>query len=287
MTEKSVGDLLREARVKKGIELGELEATTGIPTHHLLALELDQFALIPEGSVDDYLSRYSESVGLDIAYINSKREVQDAFQQTISVATSSSKYNIQPAFAEDTRDEEVRTEHRRSRSHREPSQKKNPWAAILLSLIALSIVVLVGYFVWQAIPFDKLGSSTKPKEAPVAETTTSVETTTVAPVATSLTNQMVEGQLTTTAVTSKEEVELLITLTGAESWVSVSNDIVGERGTILNAEQKELRVNLRKGSSSFVTLGISQGVEVFVDGEKVDLADIINNSPGSLTLKVE
>lgn len=290
MKEKSVGDILRESRVQKGLQLGDIETLTSIPSHHLLALELDQFSLIPDGLADVYLSRYAESVGLNSLDMTTLREKQEAFHDTLPVTNTVSQPVIKPAFSDDEEEVDepaVRTvETRRRRSHRETSQKKTPWGAILLSILSLAIVVFVAYFAIKELPFNFLGkekSAETTQEAITTETTT-VETTEAA---TAITKEFSEGNLTVIAKTAKEESELVITLTGTESWVSVSNDVIGDQSTTLNEQQKEHKVTLKKGSSSFVTLGIPQGVEVAVDGQKVDLSDILANSPGNLTLRVE
>lgn len=294
MKDRSVGDILRDARVAKGLQLSDLEVLTSIPTHHLLALELDQFSLIPDGLAEEYLGRYAEQVELNVDDIKQQREEQDIFQHTLPLASNNQPV-IKPAFSDDyeEQDEEIKpvvkressvaASNRRRRSHREVSQKKAPWFAIIVSILAFAIVCLVAYFLIQEWPLNLGGFGNGAKSG---EETTVVETTTVSEmtetVATTVTNEFANGQLTTIAKSTKDTVELVITLIGTESWVAV-----GEQSTTLTEAQKELKVSLNKGSSSFVTLGIPQGVEVTVDGQKVDLTDIVNNSPGNLTLRVE
>ncbi|CAM4294310.1 hypothetical protein AT575_09810 [Streptococcus penaeicida] len=65
MREQTLGDFLRESRVSQKITLDEIENKTGISSHYLLALELDQFKIIPEEVFDSYLSQYAEIVNLD------------------------------------------------------------------------------------------------------------------------------------------------------------------------------------------------------------------------------
>lgn len=65
MREQTLGDFLRESRVGQKITLDEIENKTGISSHYLLALELDQFKIIPEEDFDSYLSQYADIVNLD------------------------------------------------------------------------------------------------------------------------------------------------------------------------------------------------------------------------------
>lgn len=61
---KTVGDLLREARNKKGLALQNIERSTGIATHNLLAIELDQFSLLEADKLEGYLQTYAQEVDL-------------------------------------------------------------------------------------------------------------------------------------------------------------------------------------------------------------------------------
>ena len=48
MREQTLGEFLRETRVQRKITLDDIESQTGISSHYLLALELDQFKIIPQ-----------------------------------------------------------------------------------------------------------------------------------------------------------------------------------------------------------------------------------------------
>ncbi|RLU48736.1 helix-turn-helix domain-containing protein [Streptococcus iniae] len=65
MRDKSLGELLREARVSKKITLDEIESKTGISSHYLLAMELDQFKIIPANKLGLFLKQYADIVLLD------------------------------------------------------------------------------------------------------------------------------------------------------------------------------------------------------------------------------
>jgi hypothetical protein len=61
-----IGNSLRDARVRKGLELAELEAETKIRASYLRALEEERFDALPGDSyVKGFLRTYAERLGLD------------------------------------------------------------------------------------------------------------------------------------------------------------------------------------------------------------------------------
>jgi cytoskeleton protein RodZ len=61
-----IGSSLREARVRRGVELGQVEADTHIRTRYLEALENDRFELLPgEAYVRGFLRTYADYLELD------------------------------------------------------------------------------------------------------------------------------------------------------------------------------------------------------------------------------
>jgi cytoskeleton protein RodZ len=61
-----IGSSLREARVRRGLELAEVEAATLIRARYIEALEHEQFELLPAGSYRrSFLREYAEFLGLD------------------------------------------------------------------------------------------------------------------------------------------------------------------------------------------------------------------------------
>jgi cytoskeletal protein RodZ len=61
-----IGNSLRDARVRKGLELTDLEAETKIRARYLRALEEEQFDALPGDSyVRGFLRTYAERLGLD------------------------------------------------------------------------------------------------------------------------------------------------------------------------------------------------------------------------------
>ncbi|MCK1222309.1 helix-turn-helix domain-containing protein [Streptococcus uberis] len=76
MREQTLGEFLRETRVQRKITLDDIESQTGISSHYLLALELDQFKIIPENNFENILKQYAEFVGLDYGLLKNRYEEQ-------------------------------------------------------------------------------------------------------------------------------------------------------------------------------------------------------------------
>jgi cytoskeleton protein RodZ len=61
-----IGSSLREARIRRGFELAQIEADTHIRTRYLKALEDERFELVPgEAYVRGFLRTYADYLGLD------------------------------------------------------------------------------------------------------------------------------------------------------------------------------------------------------------------------------
>ena len=62
----SIGETLREARMRQGLDIADVEARTKIRAKYLRALENEEFALLPGSTfVKTFIRTYAELVGLD------------------------------------------------------------------------------------------------------------------------------------------------------------------------------------------------------------------------------
>lgn len=289
MNGKMIGDILREARLGKQLQLTDIEKGTGIEVQHLLALELDQFSLVPSDQVESYLRSYAEMIGLDADEIYSQYLKQVSFQDTLPHFSSKETISQETEVSEEPVPMERMANRRRRRSHREVTQKKSKLPAILLSLFILAILVVVGYFIFKQWPFINTAQETsKETTSSTTEATTTTETTTVTEAVSNLKMTVQEdGSSLATVQTNKESVDLIFTLKEGESWVGLSDGTNGEQGTILTGEQTKFTVSVNKGISSLVTIGLPQSVTVTLDGQEVDLTNLVNYSPATFTLTVE
>ena len=63
---QAIGERLREARMRQGLDISELETSTKIRAKYLRALENDEFGMLPGSTyVKSFLRTYAEHLGLD------------------------------------------------------------------------------------------------------------------------------------------------------------------------------------------------------------------------------
>jgi len=100
---KSVGLILREARMEKGILLEDVEKATRIRKKFLEAIENDEYSILPSNAyAKGFIKNYSEFLGLDsqttLAFF--RRQSLDATRQSLlpkkSITTEDSFFRLTP-----------------------------------------------------------------------------------------------------------------------------------------------------------------------------------------------
>ena len=136
-----IGNSLRDARVRKGLELAELEAETKIRASYLRALEEERFDALPGDSyVKGFLRTYAERLGLDgQLYV-------DEYNSRFSLAE-------EPVVASRDRG---RTRRSRAESH-----------AVVVALVGILAVTVLVIAAWK---FGATGSEGGPSSAPPVST---------------------------------------------------------------------------------------------------------------------
>ncbi|MGM0214141.1 RodZ domain-containing protein [Enterococcus sp. AZ109] len=132
MASINIGKTLQKARIDQKISLDELQQRTKIQKRYLIALEDNDFQSLPSDYyLRAFIRQYAEEVKLDGNYL---LDVYDGKDQP------------QPVYPE------IETvEGSRRNKHVESPTKKRIKASlptVLLGLVALSIVVVVGYMMW-------------------------------------------------------------------------------------------------------------------------------------------
>ena len=145
-----IGNSLREARLRQGLDFPELEQATKIRGKYLRALEQEEFAQLPGPTyVKGFLRSYAEYLGLDgQLYVD--------------------EYNSRFLVGED----EMPARPRRSNARR-PEQRRIESNVVLLALAGIAAVTLLVFVAWrfggsgdkQAIPNPRAGVSNKHKKA--------------------------------------------------------------------------------------------------------------------------
>ena len=266
MRKKTIGEVLRLARVNQGLSLEELQRKTDIQLDMLEALESDDFDKLPSPFyVRSFLRKYAWAVELDESI------VLDAYDSGSMITY------------EEVDVDEIELSGRR-RSNR---KKRSLLPLFYFVLFSLSILVFVTYYVWNYIqtqPTETTSANynvvTTTTNATTSETTTSETTTsnqTTSPSSSSEASTVtVSGQGDVMSVeykTSKDTAELQLSVTDATSWISVSDtDLAG--GTTLEPNNKTAKTTISKGSPVTITLGVVKGVKIKIDNQEIDTAKL-------------
>ena len=261
MRKKTIGEVLRLARVNQGLSLEELQRKTDIQLDMLEALESDDFDKLPSPFyVRSFLRKYAWAVELDESI------VLDAYDSGSMITY------------EEVDVDEIELSGRR-RSNR---KKRSLLPLFYFVLFSLSILVFVTYYVWtyiQTQPTETTSANynvvTTTTNATTSETTTSNQTT--SPSSSSEASTVtVSGQGDVISVeykTSKDNAELQLSVTDATSWISVSDtDLAG--GTTLEPNNKTAKTTISKGSPVTITLGVVKGVKIKIDNQEIDTAKL-------------
>ena len=261
MRKKTIGEVLRLARVNQGLSLEELQRKTDIQLDMLEALESDDFDKLPRPFyVRSFLRKYAWAVELDESI------VLDAYDSGNMITY------------EEVDVDEIELSGRR-RSNR---KKRSLLPLFYFVLFSLSILVFVTYYVWNYIqtqPTETTSANynvvTTTTNATTSETTTSNQTT--SPSSSSEASTVtVSGQGDVISVeykTSKDTAELQLSVTDATSWISVSDtDLAG--GTTLEPNNKTAKTTISKGSPVTITLGVVKGVKIKIDNQEIDTAKL-------------
>ena len=261
MRKKTIGEVLRLARINQGLSLEELQRKTDIQLDMLEALESDDFDKLPSPFyVRSFLRKYAWAVELDESI------VLDAYDSGNMITY------------EEVDVDEIELSGRR-RSNR---KKRSLLPLFYFVLFSLSILVFVTYYVWNYIqtqPTETTSANynvvTTTTNATTSATTTSNQTT--SPSSSSEASTVtVSGQGDVISVeykTSKDTAELQLSVTDATSWISVSDtDLAG--GTTLEPNNKTAKTTISKGSPVTITLGVVKGVKIKIDNQEIDTAKL-------------
>jgi cytoskeleton protein RodZ len=122
----SIGDTLREARMRQHLDIADVESKTKIRAKYLRALENEEFGMLPGPTfVKTFLRTYAEALGLDpqvlVEEYRSTYESREELEQLQPLGPTA-----------------VARERRRG-----PSPPRGPWVAIVLAVVAVVGVLLV------------------------------------------------------------------------------------------------------------------------------------------------
>lgn len=261
MRKKTIGEVLRLARISQGLSLEELQRKTDIQLDLLEALETDNFDKLPNlFYTRSFLRKYAWAVELD------ENIILDAYDSGNMITY-----------------EEVDVDEIELSGRRRSNRKKQSFLPLFYFLLfSLSIIAFVSYYVWNYIQTQPINTSEVSYS--VVTTTTSDSTTEVTNNSQSTTETSVaktsavtiSGEGDTISVvykTSKETAELQLSVKDTQSWVSVSDtDLAG--GVTLAPGNQTATTTISKKTPVTITLGVVKGVKIKIDNQEIDTSKL-------------
>lgn len=268
MRKKTIGEVLRLARINQGLSLEELQEKTEIQLHFLEAMEADDFDQLPSTFyARSFLRKYAWAVELD------ERIVLDAYDSGSMIT-----------YEEVDVDEEDLSGRRRS------NKKKTSYLPLFyFVLFALSILIFVTYYVWNYIQTQPSPSSANYSVVNSTSSTTSSSSSSSSQ--TSSSSSTTESTITVSGEgnriealykTSKETATVQLAVSDTTSWVSVSGSEL-EGGVTLSADNKNAKTTVSTKNPVTITLGVVKGVTVTVDNQTIDTSKLTTQT-GTVTL---
>ena len=268
MRKKTIGEVLRLARINQGLSLEELQEKTEIQLNFLEAMEADDFDQLPSTFyARSFLRKYAWAVELD------ERIVLDAYDSGSMIT-----------YEEVDVDEEDLSGRRRS------NKKKTSYLPLFyFVLFALSILIFVTYYVWNYIQTQPSPSSAN--YSVVSSTSSTTSTSSSSSSQTSSSSSTTESTIAVSGEgnriealykTSKETATVQLAVSDTTSWVSVSGSEL-EGGVTLSADNKNAKTTVSTKDSVTITLGVVKGVTLTVDNQTIDTSKLTTQT-GTVTL---
>ena len=261
MRKKTIGEVLRLARISQGLSLEELQRKTDIQLDLLEALETDNFDKLPNlFYTRSFLRKYAWAVELD------ENIILDAYDSGNMITY-----------------EEVDVDEIELSGRRRSNRKKQSFLPLFYFLLfSLSIIAFVSYYVWNYIQTQPINTSeasysvvTTATSGSTTEVTSNNQSTTETSVAeTSAVTISGEGDtISVVYKTSKETAELQLSVKDTQSWVSVSDtDLAG--GVTLAPGNQTATTTISKKTPVTITLGVVKGVKIKIDNQEIDTSKL-------------
>ena len=314
MREETIGEILRKGRVAKNLTLEDVEEKTAIPSPHLLALELEKFKLIPKDEVETYLQQYAELVDVDAAELLKRYRAQvfASSIETAPVVAEDEKIIIVPSHKKVAKTAPVSVSKPKpeteqtddfgvgSCSSRYKSSEKTATylPIILLCLVALGILAFVSFVTWtqlqsdsnQAKPSYSVVHSSSSSSSSTPESSSTSESSSSEEKSLKMETEGGGSNLTVSLSNVTDSLTVDISLAGADSsWVSVSNSEAGDAGTLLSSTGvSSYSATLPAGTkTSVITLGVTAGVNVSINGQAVDTSALTSTTLSYITINIQ
>lgn len=278
--ETTIGAKLRQARLDKHISLDELQQITKIQKRYLEAIESERFEALPGTYyVRTFIRQYAAAVGEDGDRL---------------VAVYEGKESLEAPLPKRPEPETVSG----SRKAMHVAEKTGSFTIrylpmILLGLVALTIIGIVGYMMWQDRTADSMIQSTsssvvvensaqqkesqttsesvQSSESSVEETTTSTSQPTEEM---TIVRESATQSDTVIAITkAKGPITLEFTGLDAPCWVGVTVNGTSTYQHTLQAKEVQTTILPENANNATITLGASMNVTMKANGKDVDFND--------------
>ena len=271
MRKKTIGEVLRLARVNQKLTLADAAKKTDIKTDYLKALENNQYEKFPNAFyVRSLLRKYAWALDLD------EQILLEAYDTDNTVVYDE---------IELAENEEFRSRKYKNRSFSLP--------LFYFLVVALSIIIFVTYYVWQYAHTTTpqftssdnsyslvSGSSLEERSTPPETSTTDSSSTKEKLEVTG------EGNYLTAKYRGESQTtQLTISASNTQSWISVTNTDLAA-GITLTPTQSSQTVTVSPNTTYTITLGVVKGVTVTVGSQKIDLSTLTSDSV-IITLTIE
>ena len=259
MRKKTIGEVLRLARINQGLSLDELQKKTEIQLDMLEAMEADDFDQLPSPFYTrSFLKKYAWAVELD------DQIVLDAYDSGSMIT-----------YEEVDVDEDELTGRRRS--NKKKKKKTSFLPLFYFILFALSILIFVTYYVWNYIQTQPEGSALS--NYSVVQSTSSISSTSSVPQSSSSSSSSSSSNMEPAISVSGEgnyveiAYKLQLSVSDARSWVSISESEL-EGGVTLSPDNKSVETTVSTKNSVTITLGVVKSVALTVDNQTVNLSKL-------------
>lgn len=272
MRKKTIGEVLKLARMDQGLSLEDLAKKTDIQIELLEAIENNDYDRLPSPFyARSFLRKYAWAVDLDESII------LDAYEEGRMIVYE----EVELADGEDFRS-------------RKNKRKSSFLPLFYLLLVAFCIVIFVTYYMWTYAKSNDWLFKPATQYTLVSETTSqssskTSQSSSVASTSSSLSNEKIEvsgsgSNLTATVTGANQTAQLKLSIKEnvSSSWISVSDTSLVD-GTTLSTDNPSQTVTLSSGTTTTITLGVTSNVSVMVDNQKIDTSTLTSES-GTITL---
>jgi len=264
-----IGARLKEARISKGLTLEDLQDSTKIQQRYLLAIENEEFQVIPGAFyVRVFIKQYAESVDLNA------EEILTLYQDEYETAVQEEQEKVVPATMQ------------RSAGSKQNNTLKEAMPKIIVALFIIMIFVIV-----YTLLKDKAADPTIDGDAPGANSNV-VTDPQPDPIEIEKPKQPFEhastsGETSIYKLSDPETIKVVIKTTG-NSWISVTDQNGEERmpqpaGARVLQEGETIEIEANDAESLRIRVGNYENAELTVNGQRVDYpTDLV---PQNIVLK--